>query len=160
MTRQVLAPSTRNPRLPAGCKAVDILGRVHVAVMPRSAIGTRPISDFQRHGVLITTARATGFATRKPAVYCHHLPSVPVRFVLDLPPELAHADIGNRAREAVVFQHPGDVQIFELNHVSAANNGRGGLMQEVSAHRRNVGMNLGNLDSLPSAAVAPLLHPC
>jgi hypothetical protein len=44
MTQQVLAPSTRNPRLPAGCKAVDIFSGGHVAVLPRSAIGTRPIS--------------------------------------------------------------------------------------------------------------------
>ena len=32
VTQQVLAPSTRNPRLPGGCKAVDILGRVHLSI--------------------------------------------------------------------------------------------------------------------------------
>jgi len=160
MTQQVLAPSTRNPRLPAGCKAVDIFRRVHVAVLPRSAIGTRPISDVQRHLFLIRAALATGFATRKPAVYDHHAPPVPVRLVLDLPAEFAHAHVGNRSRDAVVFQHPGHVQVFQLNHVGTANNLSGGLMQEVSAHRRNVRVNLCDLDPLLAPAVTTFLHPC
>ena len=40
MTAQVLARSTRlKSRLPGGTEFQDIFGRVHVAVMPRSAIG-------------------------------------------------------------------------------------------------------------------------
>ena len=89
--------STRDPRLPAGCKASDIFRRVRIAVVPGSAIGTRPVPHRQRHFGLVRTAVATGLATWEPAVYHHHAPPVPRGFVLDLPSELAHADIRNRA---------------------------------------------------------------
>ena len=140
MTQQVLAPSARNPRLPAGCKSVNILGRVHVAVVPRPAIGTSPVPDFQRHGLLVGAASRTGLATREPAVYRHYLPPVPRRLVLDLPAELAHPHVGNRASEVMVLQHPRHVQIFQRDHVGASDNRRGGLVQEVGAHRRDVGV--------------------
>jgi hypothetical protein len=46
--RQVLAGSARNPRVPHGCKLQNILGRVLVAVVVRTAI-TGPFTDLQRH---------------------------------------------------------------------------------------------------------------
>ena len=159
MAASFLSPSTRNPRLPAGCKASDIFRRVDIAVVPGSAIGTGPFPNPQRHDFLIATAVATRFACRLPAVYYHHLPPVPIRFVFNLPAEFAHADIGDSARKAVVFQHPGHVQVFQLNHVRAADNRRGGLVQEVGAHRRDVGVNLSNPASLLTAPVAAFLHP-
>ena len=38
VTQQVLAPSTRKPRLPGGCPHSDIFRRVRVAVVPDSAV--------------------------------------------------------------------------------------------------------------------------
>lgn len=73
MTQQVLARSTRlKSRLPGGTELQDIFGRVHVTVMPRSAIGARPHANRQRHFRLIASAVATGLAAGKPAVGHHH----------------------------------------------------------------------------------------
>ena len=154
MAKQVLALSTRNPRLPAGCKASDILSGANIPIMPGSAIGTRPISDFQRQGLLIGTATRTGFTGRREAIHHHHLAAIPRRFIGDLAAKFSHTHVGNRARQAVVLDHPLDVQVFEGDDIGAADYRRGGLVQEVSAHRRNVGVNLGDLDPLPSAAGA------
>ena len=103
MTAQVLARSTRlKSRLPGGTEFQDIFGRVHVAVMPRSAIGARPHSNRQRHFRRVAPAVATGLATGKPAVHHHHAPPVPVGFVVDLAAQLAHADIGDCARQVMI----------------------------------------------------------
>lgn len=160
MTAQVLARSTRlKSRVPHGTKLQDIPGRVDIPVVSRSAIGARPRSNRQRHFRLVAPAVATGLAAGKPAVYHHHLAPVPVGFILDLASQLAHADIGYRARQVVILDHALDVQILQHDHVGAFHDSRGGLVQEISAHRRNVGMNLRHLDPLPVAAVTAFLHP-
>lgn len=128
VTQQVHALSTRNPRLPAGCKASDIFRRVHIAVMLRFAIGTRPVPHRQRHFRRVRTAGRTGLAARKPAVYHDHWPPVPRGFVLDLPSELAHADILNRAGQVVILDHASHVQVFQRDDIGALDDGRGGLV--------------------------------
>ena len=121
MIRQVQAPSTRNPRLPAGCKAIDILGRVHVAVMSCSTVGTGPFTNRQRHLLAIAPTVGTGLTGRRKAVGDDHFAPVPRGFVFNLPPEFAHADIGYRARKVMILHHAADIQIFQRQGVRTAN---------------------------------------
>ena len=158
MTQQVLAPSTRNPRLPGGCPHSDIFRRVRVAVVPDSAVRARPISNRQRHFRLVRPATRTGLATRKPAVHHDHGSPVPRGFVFDLAAKLAHAHVGDSAGQTVILDHARHVQIFEGDDIGAFHYRSRGLVQEVGAHRRNVGVNPGHLDPLLVPPVAALGH--
>lgn len=159
MTQQVHAPSTRKPRLPGGCKAQDISRRIDIAVMVRSAIGTRPLSNGKRHFVSVAPAVGTGLTGGRKAVGDNDLASVPVCFVADLPLEFVHPNIGHRARQGVIFHHAADVQIFQRQDIGTANQGRGGLVQEVGSHRGDMGVNLGDPLPLFAPPVASFLHP-
>ena len=75
----------------------------------------------------------TGLAGgRKPASN-PQFSAIPRGLVFQLPPELSHANIGNRARKVMIFHRATDVQIFQRQHIGTANQGRGGLVQEIRA---------------------------
>ena len=159
LTVQVLARSTRlKSRLPGGTELQDIFRRVDIPVVSRSAIGARPFADPQRHLLLVASAVATGLAAGKPAVYHDHLPPVPRGFVLDLPPKLAHAHVGNRAGQAVVLAHASHVQVFQSDDIGLADHGGRGLVQEIRAAGGDTGVNPGDFQPLLAAAIAAFLH--
>ncbi len=63
------------------------------------------------------------------------------------------------ARQAMIFHHALDVQIFQRQDIGTANQGRSGLMQEIRTACGNSSVKLGNTNALLIASVAAFLHP-
>lgn len=120
------------------------------------AIGAGPGTDFQRHGFLIAATFAANLAGRRPAVRNHYLPAIPRGLVFDLATEFVHSHVTNRARQVVILHHAAHVQIFQGNHIGAADDRCGGLVQEIGPHGGNPGVQLGDLDLLAPTAIAAL----
>lgn len=72
---------------------------VHVAIMDSAAVRARPDSHAKRHLDDPMAAAMTGLAGRCPAVHDDRFAPVPPGLVLHLPPELAHAHVGDGASE-------------------------------------------------------------
>ncbi len=162
--RQVQCPLHAQQPIPHGLFRLDgepqnVLGRVHVAVMDGAATRARPSSYVQRHLDHAMAATATGLAGRRPAIHDDRFAPVPPGLVLHLPPELAHAHVGDGASEVAVLHHPLHVQVFQGDDIGALHDSRGGLVQEVGAGGGDMGVNLGDADPLFRAPLAALLHP-
>lgn len=162
--RQVQCPLHAQQPIPHGLFRLDgepqyVLGRVHVAIVDGAATRARPGSYIHRHLDLAMTAAATCLAGRRPAIHDDRFAPVPLGLVLHLPPELAHPDIGDVAGEVVVLHHPLHVQVFHADDIGTANDGRGGLVQEIGTAGGDMGVQLGDADPLFRAPLAALLHP-
>lgn len=123
----------------------DVLGRVHVPVMPGAAGGTPPRPHRKAKRGSLVPALIADLAGRVPAVDRHQAPSSTRTLVLELTTELTPGSIRDRTGHAPVPYHPGDVQILDDDQVVVGDQAAAGLVQEVGPRVTDFAMDLGNL---------------
>ena len=123
-------PSMRRNGLP---DRHDIDRCIHVPVVARVATRTRPVTDRQRHRFLNVAARRTGLARRIPAVDALDALAVPLGLFFQHAGGLPDARIAQRAGEAVVLQHPAQVEVFDVDHVETLHHRRTELVHRIGA---------------------------
>ncbi len=79
------------------------------------------------------TADRTGFTRRKETRHTFCKTTIPVGFVVQLPAKLTPTGVSNRLGEAVVFEHPANVQVLNLDVTERSGDVVAGLVQEVGA---------------------------
>ena len=98
--------------------------------MPDAAI-TRPLTIPKRQALVHQATSRTRLAARKEPVHQHHPAAVPLRLVLQLPPQLEQAQLGNAACQAPVLHHARHVQILNPHDRLGSRQSRGHLVQRV-----------------------------
>ncbi|ADJ28745.1 hypothetical protein Nwat_1899 [Nitrosococcus watsonii C-113] len=146
----------RGSGAPRRTEKQHILGRVDIPIVDSPAF-TDPVPYFQRHGLLKSTARRAGFAGGRPSIHDKHITPIPCGFVLDLPPEFIQATVRYSFTQALVSQHPFDVQILQANHLVLVDQPVGLLVQKITAAILDPGMNSGDVDLLPAPALRAFL---
>ena len=104
----------------------------------------------------LSTTDGTELGGREEAVYHNHLPAVPRSLVLQLPPELAPACVGNGLGQLMVLDHVGRSQILDADHVVLPDEFSGQLVQHILPLVGNVLMEPCHLASCLFPAVAAL----
>jgi hypothetical protein len=100
-------PSVRRNGLPDR----QNIGRcVVVPVVVHTASGAYPVLDAKHNGAVDVAAGRAHLATRKPAVYLHDLAPIALGFGLQQSGDCPDSGVRHAAREAVVFDHPAQVQ--------------------------------------------------
>ncbi|MCY1184357.1 hypothetical protein D9M73_250450 [compost metagenome] len=79
------------------------------------------------------------------AVGHYHFAAAHVRLVLQLPPHLEKAHVGDRTRQMPVFHHAAHVQIFNADGMEAARQVRRELVQGIRADGGDASMQLRQL---------------
>jgi len=90
------------------------------------------------------TARRAGLAGGVPPVSDEDAHCGVGGLVLDLVPELAHAQPADVPGQAPVADHPGDVQVFDHDHVVLGDEAGGEFVQSVAALVRDAGVQRGD----------------
>lgn len=144
-------------RVPLG---QNIMRRVLVSIMVCLAFGAAPLANGQRQFFQNVAASRTAFAAREPAVNFDQLFPIPVAFVFQQPAKQSERSIRQAASKGVVFDHSSQVQIFDADHVEAADEIGSDFLQMVHASVRNVGMDLGYAKASTFAALAAFVTPC
>ena len=137
-----------------------VRGRVVVPVVVHTASGALPILDAKHNGAVDVTACRAHLAARKPAVDLHDLAPVALGLGLQKSGEDPDSDVQNAAREAVVFDHPAQVQVFNANRVEALHHFGGELVRSIHARVGDLRVQLGDCARRMLAAIAPLGFAC
>lgn len=135
----------------------DIDSRVNVSVVSRPALGAIPLPDIKPQFIELVTATATGLARWKPSINGNQSTSIPLAFVLQLPPNLSPSRIGNMPCESGVLNHIFYFQVFDANHVEVSNQSGGQLVRLILALVPDFRMSLGDSQPLTFAALAAFL---
>lgn len=133
--------STRSHRLSGG---EDVLGRIVVTVVGRTARLARPFTDGQGHGIDDTPATRAHLARRKPAIDLDRRFPVHRGLSLDRPNSHADSDIAQAAGKAVILDHAAQVQVFEVDHIEPANEINRQLLGRVLATVADLLMDAGD----------------
>ena len=91
----------------------DVDSRVVVSVVVRTAVGTRPRTDIERHLVANRTTCGARFGTRIPAVAPDERLASAGRLVFEEAREHAPSRVSRSFREAVVRHDPFHMQVFD-----------------------------------------------
>src|SRR5215469_4008747 len=110
-------PSTR--RRGMSCRQ-NILSRIKVAVVDRTACETSPRSVFKLERLIDRSALAT-FAGRFESVTKTKFASVPSTLVLKHAPEFSKPCIANSSSQISIFKHAAHVEILEGDRAEPAN---------------------------------------
>ena len=121
----------------------DILCCILVSVVLCLAACANPLAHVKRQSFDDVSTSGTCLAARKEAVDFDQLPAVPCALVRKKGQEHAPSCVRDHSGEAVVADHPGDVQILDYDHLVFANESSAKFLQLVAA-------TVGHLDVEPS----------
>ena len=137
-----------------------VRGRVVVPVVMHTASGALPILDAKHNGAVDVTAGRAHLAARKPAVYLHDLAPVALGLGLQQSGKHPNSGVRNAAREAVVFNHPAQVQVFNANRIESLHHVGGELVRCIHSGIRDLCVQLGDGAHRMLAPVAALGFTC
>lgn len=137
-------------------RSVDILGRVQIAVMVLATFWAIPFSNVEGETGQNVAAAVAAFAAGEEAVHKPQLPAVSLAFVGEHGSEHAEAGIGDRLCEAMVFNHPAHVQVFDADSVVSAHQIGRHLVEVIFSGVADVFLYPGNADALPIPHAATL----
>ena len=131
----------------------DILCCVLVSVVFCVAAWTSPLAHVEGQAFDdVATSRAS-FAAGVEAVDLQKLPTIPGAFVREESQEHTPSGVRNYSGEAVVADHPGDVQILDDDHLVLVNDSCRKLVHLVAATVGHLGVKTSELD----ASLVPVL---
>lgn len=130
---------------------------VNVAVVSTAALGAIPLPNIKPQFIELMTATTTGLARWKPTINGNQSPAVPLAFVLQLPPNLSPARVGNVPCKSGVLNHIFDGQVFDANHIEVSYQSGGQLVRLVLALIPDFRVSLGDSQALLLSPLAALL---
>jgi len=143
----------------ASCNRVphgqNITGGVLVPIMDSSAIAS-PVADRQRHTLLQSTAGAAHVAGREPAVDLDHRLAIHRGFRFNGPNAVTDSGVAEAAGEAVIFNHPPEIQVFDANRVVSGNKIPGQFLRGILPRVGDFLMDSGHALFLSLVAVRAL----
>ena len=125
----------------------NIVSGILVAVVLYLATGTSPISHVKRQSLNDVTTSRTCFAAGIEAVDLDQLPTIPLAFVSEADQEHAPSSVRYYSGEAMVANHPSDIQILDNDHLIFANEASGEFVHLVAATVGHLGAQASKLDS-------------
>lgn len=146
-----------SPRSNGVSRRQDILRCVFVSVVVGLALWTVPLANGQWQRFENVSASTTALARREETVNLFECLPVPIGLVLQLLPEDSQCSIRQASGKAVILDHSTNVQIFDADHIEAANQVGCDLVQVVSSAIGNVRLNLGHAELSLTSPVAALL---
>lgn len=149
---------TRSTRCHGQPDRQNVASRVLVPIMD-CATGTRPIPDGKRHHFLNHSALTAHLAAGEETVNADYILPVRLGLFLDLPNGGANGSIGERPREAVVFQHSAQVQVLNANRIESAHKIERQFVLNIGAAIRNLFVQIGYALLPEKAPFAAFLFP-
>jgi hypothetical protein len=118
-----------------------VLGGVDVPIMADATIRAAPLAHLQRQCVVDVSAGMAPLRTGVPAINPDQRAPIPVRFVLQLPDQLAPPHVADTRRQRGMTDDVLDGQRLYTDHLVLANQARRQLVQAIKALVGNPGMD-------------------
>lgn len=132
----------------------DIFCSVLVSVVLCLAAWASPVAHVEGKTLDDVAASGACFAARVESIYLYEFSTIPGALVREEGQKHVPSGVRDNSGEAVVADHPGDVQILDYDHLVLANESSGKLVHLVAATVGHLGVETSELDAsfVPVAA--------